>query len=94
MQRAKSFAALYGRIGGKRLRASASFVKVHECVQPRIQDFGALEVMFHDSRWRKLLGADFFYDFCERQIMNGSHIGQSSVRADCRSVKRAILAKL
>ena len=58
-----------------------------------MQDFGALEVMFRDFRWQKLLSADFFGDFRERQIVNGSHIGQSSLRADRQRVKRAFLAK-
>ena len=75
MQRADSFAALDRRIGSVRLPAGANFIKVDERVQLRMQDFGALEMMFRDFRWRNFLGADFSSDFCERQIMNGSHIG-------------------
>ena len=95
MQWSKRFTAHGRGFRDLRLLASASFVDMRESVEPRLQFGDTRQIVIYNFARGNCASPDFFREFDERPIVEGSHLFLSRLRVESVSVKfcRALAAK-
>ena len=87
MQWTKHFTAHCRGFRDLRLITSASFVDMHESVEPRLQFGDMRQMLIYNFAWGNCASPDFFREFDERPIVEGGHLFHLRLRVESVSVK-------